>query len=152
MTRLQFTVPGTPAPQGSKRHVGKGVMVESSASLRPWRDTVAWTAHAAHDHNPPFDGPVNLNLTFRLPRPKAHYRTGKHHTELRADAPIFNPKKPDIDKLCRAVLDSLTTAGVWRDDSQVATLHARKIYADDNHQPGVDIIVEPLSDHTRRHP
>ena len=30
-------VPGIPAPQGSKRHVGHGVMVESSARVKSWR-------------------------------------------------------------------------------------------------------------------
>lgn len=149
MSRLEFTVLGTPSPQGSKRHVGKGVMVESSKTLRPWRDLVAWTAREAHRPDPPFDGPVNLNLTFTLKRPRAHYRTGKHHAELRSDAPVFHPKKPDLDKLARAIMDALTTASVWKDDSQVATLHARKTYGDEER---VDIIVEPLADHDRRHP
>ena len=144
MTRLEVTVHGNPAPQGSKRHVGRGIMVESSKTLRPWRDTVAWEARQAKGQTPPLTGPVNLNLTFRLVRPKAHYRTGKHHAELRPDAPTFSPKKPDLDKLCRAILDALTTAQVWRDDSQVATLHARKVYANDNRPPGVDIVVQPL--------
>ena len=39
-----FTVLGTPAPQGSKRHVGKGVMVESSRGCKPWRQDVRHTA------------------------------------------------------------------------------------------------------------
>lgn len=33
-----------PAPQGSKRHVGKGVMVESCKNVKPWRLLVAKTA------------------------------------------------------------------------------------------------------------
>ena len=33
-----------PAPQGSKRHVGKGVMVESCKHVKPWRLLVARTA------------------------------------------------------------------------------------------------------------
>lgn len=37
MTRVEFTVLGVPAPQGSKRHVGRGVLVESSKALGPWR-------------------------------------------------------------------------------------------------------------------
>jgi crossover junction endodeoxyribonuclease RusA len=148
MSRLAFTVLGTPAPQGSKRHVGKGVMVESSKTLRPWRDIVAWTAKDARGQHT-YDGPVNLNLTFTLARPKTHFRTGKHHAELRNDAPTFHPKKPDVDKLVRAIMDALTTAGVWNDDSQVATLHARKVYGD---TPGVEISVEDLSSYERRTP
>ena len=41
---LTITVHGTPAPQGSKRHVGNGVMVESSKKVKPWRQDVK---HAA---------------------------------------------------------------------------------------------------------
>jgi Holliday junction resolvase RusA-like endonuclease len=33
-----------PAPQGSKRHVGKGVMVESCKNVKPWRLLVSKTA------------------------------------------------------------------------------------------------------------
>ena len=36
MTR-RFAVLGLPAPQGSKRHVGEGRMVESSKRVKPWR-------------------------------------------------------------------------------------------------------------------
>jgi len=39
---IWFEVPGIPAPQGSKRHVGGGRMVESSRSLPEWRASVAW--------------------------------------------------------------------------------------------------------------
>lgn len=144
MSRLSFTVLGTPAPQGSKRHVGNGIMVESSKLVRPWRDTIAWTAHEALAGAQPLAGPVNVNVTFLLPRPKSHYRTGKHDAELRTDAPVWSPKKPDLDKLLRALLDALTTAQVWGDDSQVASVHARKVYAPHGQLPGAHIVVQPL--------
>jgi Holliday junction resolvase RusA-like endonuclease len=38
-----------PAPQGSKTHVGKGVMIESCANVRPWRELVAQAAMARCD-------------------------------------------------------------------------------------------------------
>lgn len=33
---IGFHVIGLPAPQGSKKHVGHGVMVESSKKVKPW--------------------------------------------------------------------------------------------------------------------
>jgi len=39
-----FTVWGIAAPQGSKRHVGNGVMLESSDRVRPWRQDVRFAA------------------------------------------------------------------------------------------------------------
>lgn len=44
---VTFRVEGmAPAPQGSKRHVGKGVMIESCANVKPWRELVAQAAMA----------------------------------------------------------------------------------------------------------
>ncbi len=42
---------------------------------------------------------------------------------------IQHAKKPDIDNLVKAVMDAMTFAGVWRDDSLVWNVHATKIYA-----------------------
>ena len=44
---LAFPVIGTPAAQGSKRHLGNGVLVEQSKNVTPWRNTVAAAAHQA---------------------------------------------------------------------------------------------------------
>lgn len=44
---IEITVHGLPAPQGSKRHVGRGVMVESSKNVKPWRSAVVWAAISA---------------------------------------------------------------------------------------------------------
>ena len=49
---ITITVYGMPGPQGSKRFVGtrggRGVMVESSAKVKPWREAVK---HAAREHD-----------------------------------------------------------------------------------------------------
>ena len=46
---IAFDVFGLPGPQGSKRFVGRtktgrGLMVESSAKVKPWREAVKWAA------------------------------------------------------------------------------------------------------------
>lgn len=73
MTGLAFTVIGTPAPQGSKRHVGGGRMVESSKAVAPWRDSVAWTARGEANKRgvPQFAGPLYVEIRFRLAMPKS---------------------------------------------------------------------------------
>ena len=131
MSRLSFRVVGTPAPQGSKRHVGGGVMVESSKKVKPWRQDVraaAADAIEAHDWATPA-GAVLVTVTFYLPRPKGHYGTGRNAANIRRTAPRFPAVKPDVDKLVRSTLDALTEAGVVRDDAQVTELAARKRYA-----------------------
>jgi len=116
-------VPGHAAPQGSKRHVGHGVMVESSTRLKPWRSDVQSRLMDA-DGQPlvKFDSsPVKLSLEFVLKRPVS---TPKRATPQAA-------KKPDLDKLTRMIMDSLTGI-VWEDDSQVVSVKAEKVYAKDS--------------------
>lgn len=121
-------VPGVPAPQGSKRHVGRGILIESSKAVGPWRERVALAAHS-HARGL-LGGPVSVDLVFVLPRPKSAPKC----TTLPA------VKRPDIDKLARAILDALT--GVWiADDSQVIDLRATKHIADIDGEPGVTITV-----------
>ena len=44
---LTVIVYGTPAPQGSKRHVGHGRMIEQSKRVKPWRNDVKAAAETA---------------------------------------------------------------------------------------------------------
>jgi Holliday junction resolvase RusA-like endonuclease len=132
MPVLKFHVVGLPAPQGSKRHVGNGVMVESSKKVRPWRQDVAAAAKEAAERaswSAP-SGALSVVLHFTLPRPRYHFRTGARASELRPNAPTYVDKKPDADKLARSTLDALTTAGVIRDDAQIARLEVVKQYGD----------------------
>ena len=133
-------VPGIPAPQGSKRHVGRGIMVESSKALKPWRSTVVATVVEA-GWEPVLHGPVEVILHFTFPRPKGHYGTGRNADRLKPTAPEHHTVKPDADKLARAVLDALVQSGALRDDSQVARLRVTKGYG----RPGVQIDMEALS-------
>ena len=133
---------GHPAPQGSKRHVGNGVLIESSAKVKPWRQDVRAAALEADAH---FDGPVALTVGFLLRRPASHFRTGHNAHLLRDSAPAYPGKKPDIDKLLRSTLDGLGESGIWRDDAQVVRVRAEKLYAD--HEPvGAHITIEPLGE------
>lgn len=125
MEGVAFTVRGLPAPQGSKRHVGGGRMVESSAKVKPWRADVRAAAEDAMNGHLPFEGPLELVVTFTLSKPKT----------VKRDMPSV---RPDIDKLTRSTCDALTSAGVYMDDSQVVALTARKVYGI---VPGASIIV-----------
>lgn len=129
--RLHITVYGLPAPQGSKRHVGRGIMVESSKHLAPWREDVKQAALRALEEHPEWerDYPyVTARMVFTLPRPRVHYRTGKFAHLLRDGAPRLHAVKPDLDKLVRSTGDALTTAGVYADDCRLAAVYALKTY------------------------
>lgn len=129
MDTIHFFVHGTPAPQGSSRAFmagGKPVITSANRNLKDWRTLVALTA-AQHAHM--IDGPVEVVLHFYLPRPASLPKKITRHV-----------RRPDIDKLARAALDSMT--GVFfKDDSQVVALEVYKDYADPH--PGVEIYVGP---------
>lgn len=119
---LHVVVPGIPVPQGSIRSLGRGKpSVHSNASsLLPWRAAVVATVRAAMDAGGgewPLAGPVKLSLSFTLPRPRSAPRSR-----------LWPDRKPDLDKLVRAVGDSLTQAGAIADDAQVVLLAAGKNY------------------------
>lgn len=135
---MKIRVNGFPAPQGSKVMGRYGGMREASKKVGPWRNAVRTEAQAACPQ--PVDGPVEVTVTFYLPRPKGHYGTGRNAGVLKASAPRFPASAPDTDKLCRSTLDGLTEGGAYRDDAQVVDLFARKRYADDN-VPGADISI-----------
>jgi crossover junction endodeoxyribonuclease RusA len=98
-------VPGVPAPQGSKRHVGRGILVESSRTVGPWRERVALTV-AAERPGSPSRAPVSLLLRFTFARPKSHLR---RDGSVRDAAPAF-PSRPDVDKLARASVTAKDTS------------------------------------------
>lgn len=129
-TLIDITVYGLPAPQGSKRSLGKGVMVESSKHVAPWRDAVRTDAASVWAGRGALDEPLMVYLTFRFPRPKSHYGTGANAGKLKPSAPLYVSGKPDVDKLERSTLDGLTSAGIWVDDARVVRMVSTKTYTD----------------------
>jgi Holliday junction resolvase RusA-like endonuclease len=147
---IEFAVHGLPAPQGSKRHVGRGVMIESSKHVKPWRQDVKHAALAAiGDSWELLDGPLVASMVFAFARPKSHYRTGRHAHLLRDSAPARPATVPDLSKILRSTEDALTGV-VWADDSRVVEyLRLGKFYAGAHptlpSRPGVRIKIWPLA-------
>lgn len=134
MTRsLSFVVHGRPQQQGSKRHVGRGIMVEANKNLAPWRDSAIHAAHQAmraHDWAAfPVTEPVAVLARFIFPRPKSHYGTGRNAGVVKPSAPTVHTSPPDSDKLMRAVGDVLTQSGLILDDRLIWSWEASKEYA-----------------------
>ena len=129
---LTWTSIGEPAPQGSK-NLFRGYLVESNKRLPAWRETLVNDIMKAAEGRT-FTNGIIIQLVFRFPRIKAHYNS---KGTLKQKAPVYKTTKPDLDKLCRAVLDSVTLAGVIRDDALCHTIEAQKLYCNDGDHPGV---------------
>ena len=134
---IEFFAPGTPSAQGSKRHVGNGIMLDTNKHLKSWRSVVA----AACPCKVPLTGPVQLEVVFYYNRPKSHFGMRKGQPYLKDTAPIYKTSAPDADKLLRAILDALTGIA-YTDDALVAVIIARKVYTETT--AGAHITVTPL--------
>jgi len=126
----KFAVFGVPAPQGSKRHVGNGRMIEASKYLPAWRKAIETECQSLFEE--PMDGALEVELWFYLPKPCSVSRE-------------YPTVMPDTDKLVRGVLDGLTKGAAIVDDKLVVDLHAYKRYSVDG-WTGVHIKISQIID------
>lgn len=121
---ITFTVLGAAVPKGSKRaFLPKGwtrpvIVEEGREGLRPWVGAVMEAAHQALGESKPLEGPVEIALRFYVARPKSAPRSV-----------TIPATRPDWDKLSRAVGDALKSAGLYRDDGQIARAWVEKCFA-----------------------
>lgn len=130
MTILAFTVLGSPVGQGSKRHVGNGVMIEN-AKLKPWRQAVACEAHNAavkagwsiETHGA---RAIKLRIDVECVRPRTHFRKSG---PLKPGAPKWpsSRKGHDLDKIARGIGDALAGT-LYGNDRQIVSLSVSATY------------------------
>ena len=121
MNEIFIPVIGIPAPQGSKRHIGHGIMIENSKRVKPWRQDVKEAALNHYDGEV-IDQAVEIEIIFMFARPKSHFGTGKNSRKLKPSAPVFvtSKGKGDLEKLERSTYDALSESSggsVLKDDS-----------------------------------
>lgn len=127
---------GRPAPQGSKTGGNVGQMREASRFLPAWRERVTAAAVSARAQRAERGDPWN---TVR----------GAVILEMHFTQRVAPTSRPDWDKLARAVCDSLTEAGIYKDDSQIVQGYVRKLRLGEPGaltQPGVWIGLTKLSE------
>jgi len=118
LVAVSFDVVGRPAPQGSKKSVGRGRFVEASKYLPAWRAAVVSAARLAYSGEP-IATPCRLRVVVFLDKPKK---------------PKFESAPgvmPDVDKLARGIADSLKIGGVIDDDALIVSLEIDKMWAVD---------------------
>ena len=133
-----FRVAGDPIPQGSLRFLGRGRVIPDNPGLKSWRGEItaeALTAAEEHDFDTPYDGPVEVEALFFLPRPKTVRR---RHPDRAAD----------LDKLQRALGDALCPRDpairTLTNDSRIIRWVTAKEYADGGIRPGVIVTIREV--------
>lgn len=112
----------------------------SRMRMQQWRDAIRSEATRCMDGRPAEMGPVRLFVEFALMPPQSMRK--------RDVGWLPHSKKPDIDKLLRALCDGLTGI-VWRDDAQVSQCSINKVYAWDG-ITGAIVTVEPITEDAAR--
>lgn len=133
---ITFFVRGHPVPKGSmiaRKVNGTAYPVDVNKNrLDYWQELIASAGTYVMQQRGEagiYVGALRVHLVFHYIKPKTVKR-------------IHPTAEPDSDKLARAALDALT-GPVFKNDAQVVTLWAQKVYAQDE---GVWIQVEPLEE------
>jgi Holliday junction resolvase RusA-like endonuclease len=146
---IALEVRGIPASKGSGRAIligGRARHVPSGSSanqraLRAWDNAIKAACRANGPDAPISGAPIAVSLTFRFPRPRGHYGTGRNSDKIKTSAPLRPTTKPDVDKIARSTLDSLTGLA-FDDDSRVVELTVKKWYARWDDDIGASILIE----------
>ena len=120
---ISFTVSGDPVAQPRHKVSIRGkkpvAYIPDDHAVHGYKQAVQLAAKVAMAGLAPVNGPVLVTVLFRFGRPKSHSKAARlddNHTQ-----------KPDLDNLCKAVLDALN--GIcWADDSQVCQIRASKAW------------------------
>ena len=151
-----LTVVGKPRPQGSLRTLvplrgSKPTVVPADAGVYKYRADIQAAFQRKYGEPKPLEGAVTLHAAFIFRRPDSHYYPAAP-TKGRAKREELKPQwqgaddylsTPDVDKLLRAVGDSLT-GFAYVDDKQVTNCWGNKRWGEadmtiiDILQPGDD--------------
>lgn len=71
----------------------------------------------------PFTGPVAVGIHLCYP-----FRKSERRSVVKAGAEIPNGCRPDLDNLCKGLIDSMVTAQLIADDGGIARLSASKAW------------------------
>lgn len=129
-------VQGFPVPQPRPRATIRNsrVHIYNKNTAKEWKNSIkiAFIDYA----NTNLDEPLSVEIMYYIKRPKSLLRK-KDPFDI-----IPHIKKPDLDNLDKAVLDSLTDINVWLDDSRVFSLKSCKYYTDkENMHVGANISI-----------
>jgi len=135
---IRFFVAGDPQPKGSTRSfyvkkIERVVTTTTNKNTKQWQLRIATEAQRANESraisffNPDKESGYEVEALFLFTRPKSLPKKVRSNT-----------KRPDLDKLVRALLDGLADI-LLPDDSQVVSIKAAKRYIQPGETPGAQI-------------
>ena len=137
---IKLTIPAVPVAQPRQRHAVIGGHIRNytphTHPVNAYKTAIM--AAAAEAGVKPLEGPLQVSVTFYLPRPKRLMR------KKDPAGPIPHTARPDVDNLWKSTADALSGLA-WRDDSQVCQTIAHKWYAEKDGVPRVEIEISEVA-------
>ncbi len=142
MSDIALQIPGKPRSKGSYRAIqahGRAFLKNSDDHLAEWTNLIKleWQRQMRdrlfeHGESPgPWDTAFEVLVYCDFARPKSHFGTGRNAGKQKPTAPphVCCMRRPDCDKILRAILDALEGC-CWKDDCQVVFCSLRKFWSD----------------------
>ena len=138
---LTITVDGVPVAKGRARHttINGFSRAYTPAKTRNYENWVRMCGvqEMSRTGRSTMEDALDLTVVAHVPIPSSW--SGKRQ-RMAAAGEIKPTKRPDLDNFLKAAKDALNGI-VWRDDSQIVNLSARKVYGE---HPKLVITVEPI--------
>ena len=120
---LSFIAPGIPVAKGRPRFARMGKFVKTFTDDKTVRfeDCIAFYCREAMQkskHGFPVDVAVHAEITALFPRPASRKKAA--HMD----------RKPDLDNVCKSVIDGLSNAGAVTNDARIVSIDAKKEYGE----------------------
>lgn len=124
--QITFQVEGTPVGKGRPKFARRGNFVSTytPTKTRDYEDLIKAAARQAMGSSDPLKTPVAAYIYITVPIPQSYPKKRFKACLEGLERPC---KKPDIDNIVKAYLDSMNEI-VYDDDTQVVSLHSTKVY------------------------
>lgn len=132
---IRIFVPGEPVAKGRPRFTREG-HVYTPSKTRLFESKMAHFGNQAMAGKAPLDSPLHVDLLVILPVP-ALWSPRKKSESLACK--VLPSGRKDLDNFVKT-LDGLNGI-VWRDDGQICSLNARKVYGE---IPGLHIVIQEM--------
>ena len=136
---VTFKVDGKPQGKGRPRFArrGKFVTTYTDDKTKTYENKIRDIAMVAMGASKPLTTPLEAFIYISYPVPASYSKSRTKDCLEGIERPT---KKPDIDNVVKAFLDSMNEI-IYVDDTQVVELHSTKVYG----EPFVEVIIKEIT-------
>jgi Holliday junction resolvase RusA-like endonuclease len=136
---VTFKIEGKPEGKGRPRFARRGnfVTTYTDNKTKTYENKIRDIAMVAMGSSKPLTTPLEAFIYISYPVPASY---SKSRTKVCLEGLERPTKKPDIDNVIKAFLDSMNGI-IYVDDTQVVELHSTKVYG----EPYVEVMIKEIT-------